>query len=87
MTDAFNIIVPLLKPKHKSIPYGSYFVRGGKMYFQSGRNIVYIREHFSGGDITPVRLVENTVRYEREMQNSVEIKDQPCYNERVNDVL
>ena len=87
MTDNISIIVPLLRPKYKAAVRGSYILRGGRLYFKSGRNIVYIREHFSDRNISPVSLVENTIRFEREMRNSVETGAEPCYNERVNDVL
>jgi hypothetical protein len=87
MSDNFSIIVPLLKPKRKSAVRGSYTLRSGVLAFHSGKNIVYIREHFSDRNITPLDLVENTILYEHGVKNSVESKEEPCYNERVNDVL
>lgn len=90
MKKAFNytIIVPLVKAKYKNAAHGSYIHRDGKLYFKSGKNIVYIREHFTDSGATPERLIENTVRYDSANSPAIlENRNVPCYNDKVNDVL
>ena len=41
-----------------------YIVKDGKLCFISGKNIVFIREHFADNGLTPEILVENMIRYE-----------------------
>jgi len=39
-------------------------VKDGKPCFISGKNIVFIREHFADNGLTPEILIENMIRYE-----------------------
>jgi hypothetical protein len=59
------------KPKNKDVARGRYVIDdNGKMYFRSGKDIVYIREHFPDTGATPETLLENTVRYDGENTQS-----------------
>ena len=43
---------------------GHYAVKDGRLCFVTGKNIVFIREHFADNGLTPEFLVENMIRYE-----------------------
>ena len=85
-----TIIIPRLKPKYKQAVTGSYEVGFGLLCFRSGKDIVYIQEHFSDKNGSLTDLVENTVRYDGESEKTketIEKRDETCYNDAVNDVL
>ena len=83
-----RIIVPHIKPKYKQATNGVFVHMDGKWSFQFGNTTVYIKEHFSASGATPDKLIENTIRYDRENPNkSLENRGDLCYNGIVNDVL
>jgi len=81
--------VPRIKAKYEHAARGRYVtLEDGKMFFRSGKNVVHIREHFPGAGAAPEKLLENTIRYEREnLSKAVEKQESLCYNDEVNNVL
>lgn len=83
-----KIIEPLIKPKYKKAARGSYHApHYGILYFRSGKDIVYIMEHFSDKNGSIAELVERTVRFDGETKKGLENGGKTCYNTDVNDVL
>jgi len=62
-----KVIIPR-KSKYENAVKGRFLRHDsdGKLYFKSAKDIVYINEHFTSNSATPIKLIENTIRYDSE---------------------
>jgi len=66
-----KVIIPR-KAKYENAVKGRFLIREGedRLYFKSKKEIVYINEHFAKTTATPVKLIENTIRFDSENPKS-----------------